>query len=540
MALTNNNFSLKIVGVLVFILVFPLYSNGQNQNENYRFLDSANILIDIDSKKTLKFLDSISLPITKSIKGRVSEYYAIKALIYDDFSQYSKFHQANILALKYAIKEENYCVAGQASLDIYTDKYLISDDTIETKYLDQAKTFLEKCEDDKYAILQIEQMQAYFKLLDQKYRESNSILLEKLEYYDSIKNEDAYYYMFANYMLASNYIQLNELNKGHKYFKELERLSENNTIVHYNRKSFIASIDLYLAEFHNKSKQNDSVLHYLKHASKFTKYMSGDALKDYYQLSASSYKEHDDIETSKTYIDSLVWFQNDLFIENLEVSVDINSNLLEAESALNDQKKEKATTQKVVFGLFGFSALLSLVYFFFYKRHRAKIKSVEGKAQNLSYLKSNNEQLAVKVHGLEAYIKNLKKEVKDIASVKCLEHQRSRIKELYTSLHINSSTILDKGESHLELINDLNIDFFKKIEQLYPQLSKSEIIICYYILVGFTNKEIGVFLNTSVRSVESKRYRISKKIDFNKSEITLSEHLQITFGDTLHHTILSN
>ena len=112
--------------------------------------------------------------------------------------------------------------------------------------------------------------------------------------------------------------------------------------------------------------------------------------------------------------------------------------------------------------------LLSLVYVFFYRKHKIKLKTAKCEAKDLNYIKTNNEQLAVKVHGLEAYIKNLKREVKEISSEKCLEKQKLKIKELYTTLHINSSTILDKSESHLELINDLNIDFFKKIDVLYP------------------------------------------------------------------------
>lgn len=531
------SFSLKII--ITFFSLYGLSCSGQQGIvDSYRFLDSANVYIDIDSKQTWKFLDSIPKPIHEHIKGRVAEYYAVKALVHDEYNQYSKFYQSNILALKYGIKEKNYCVAGQASLDLYTDKYLIAEDTTNTKYLDQARTYLEKCETYKYAVLQIEEMQSYYKSLDGKFEKSNAILFDKLDYYKSIKNEEGYYYMFANYLLATNYIQLNKLKTAHKYFNELKNLKNNSAILPYNHKSFLGSVNLFFAEVHFEKARMDSTFYYLQKASKHSKYMAGDALKDYYKLFANAHKKTGNTKVSEMYVDSLVRFQDELYFNNIEASFDINNDLLEAESALNDKKKEKATVQKVVFCLLGIVAMVSLLYLFFYRKHKTKLKTVESKTENLSYLKSNNKQLAIKVHGLELYIKNLKKEVKDIATVKCLEHQKSRIKELYTNLHINSSTIMDKGESHLELINDLNIDFFKKIEQLYPQLSKSEIIICYYILVGFTNKEISVFLNTSVRSVESKRYRISKKIDFDKSEITLLEHLQLTFSDTLHNTTL--
>ena len=57
--------------------------------------------------------------------------------------------------------------------------------------------------------------------------------------------------------------------------------------------------------------------------------------------------------------------------------------------------------------------------------------------------------------------------------------------------------------------------------------------------MGFTNKEIAVFLNTTIRSVESRRYRISKKMNLSKKDMTLLEFLQSTFSDTLKNNELS-
>ena len=99
--------------------------------------------------------------------------------------------------------------------------------------------------------------------------------------------------------------------------------------------------------------------------------------------------------------------------------------------------------------------------------------------------------------------------------------------------------MLDKGENHLDLVNELNIEFFKKIEEKHPQLNKSEISICYYLFMKFTNKEIAVFLNTTIRSVESRRYRISKKMNLTKKDMTLLEYLQNTFSDTLKNNKLN-
>ena len=54
--------------------------------------------------------------------------------------------------------------------------------------------------------------------------------------------------------------------------------------------------------------------------------------------------------------------------------------------------------------------------------------------------------------------------------------------------------------------------FFENLEETYPGLNNLDKTICYYIHIDFMNKEIADFLNTSVRSIEGRRYRITKKI----------------------------
>lgn len=46
------------------------------------------------------------------------------------------------------------------------------------------------------------------------------------------------------------------------------------------------------------------------------------------------------------------------------------------------------------------------------------------------------------------------------------------------------------------------------------------------------------FLNISVRALESKRYRISKKINLNTKKTSLLEHLKETFKDTKIDSII--
>ena len=51
-----------------------------------------------------------------------------------------------------------------------------------------------------------------------------------------------------------------------------------------------------------------------------------------------------------------------------------------------------------------------------------------------------------------------------------------------------------------------------RLAKLYPSLTKSEIAMCVYILMGMSNKEIASSRNTSVRTVENTKYRMYKKL----------------------------
>ncbi len=236
---------------------------------------------------------------------------------------------------------------------------------------------------------------------------------------------------------------------------------------------------------------------------------------------------------SRAYIDSLVNFEDQLNKTTLGANVEISNALLNAENELFRENRKKSTYTIFIYIMLIMLIAVSIVYLIYYRSQRKKIKLFKKETNNLEYIRSNNEELSVKLKSLEQYVKNLRKDVKAISQTKSLDAQKQMIKTFYKDLHINSSTILEKSESHLDLINDLNIDFFRKLKEVYPNLNKSEIIICYYVVMGFTNKEIAAFLNTSIRSVESKRYRLSKKIEFDRNSKTFVEHLKDTFSNTI-------
>lgn len=516
--------------LFIFFYTFCFLAVSQNKERYISFLDSANKHINANVEKSILFLDSIPKPLEEHIAGRISEYYALKSLISDDYNKSPEVYQNLILALKYAEKEENYKIAGEVCLELCSDLYFFNKDSSANKYLERAKDYYEKCS-YKRGTIEVEQMISYAKFINSDYKGCNTYILKRLRDYKDIK-DDGYFYLFALYMLTSNYLFLDDFDNARNHFKTFKTLERDTTIVPYNYKAFNAALHVSFAEVFLKKKKIDSAFVYLDKLSGLRSYMGEDVIKDYFGLYVDAHNYQGNLETSKAYLDSLKIFEEKKLEDIVNASFNINNSLLNAESKLEIESEKSYVTGLLVVVLFCVLTIVSIVYFVVYRKHKFKINDFINQMSNFSYLKTNNEKLTVKIYGLEEYINNIRKDVKKIAAIDNVTMQKEQIKDLYKTLHLNSSTILDKSDNHLKLINDLNIDFFKRLSDMYPQLNNSEVIICYYLFIDFKNKEIAVFLNMSVRAIESKRYRITKKINLDKEKTTLVKHLKKTFKDT--------
>lgn len=93
-------------------------------------------------------------------------------------------------------------------------------------------------------------------------------------------------------------------------------------------------------------------------------------------------------------------------------------------------------------------------------------------------------------------------------------------KEIY--LHQNDDENWDKFEQNFNLVYD---NFMAKLTARYPNLKLNDIKLCAYLKMGLSSKEIASLLNTAVRSVETARYRLRKKLNLNSGE-NLSDFIQ--------------
>lgn len=107
--------------------------------------------------------------------------------------------------------------------------------------------------------------------------------------------------------------------------------------------------------------------------------------------------------------------------------------------------------------------------------------------------------------------------------------------ENLVSLRRKTLRLLGQIETNIEHDDDLQAfqstfdsvhhDFFRRLEEAYPELSNKDKLLCAYINMNLLSKEIAPLLNISLRGVEISRYRLRKKLGLEEGD-NLVEFLQ--------------
>lgn len=88
--------------------------------------------------------------------------------------------------------------------------------------------------------------------------------------------------------------------------------------------------------------------------------------------------------------------------------------------------------------------------------------------------------------------------------------------------NIQSDEVLKRIEDQFDLIHN---NFMKRLHAKHPDLSNNERMMCAYLKMNLSTKEIAPLLNISVRGVETIRYRLRKKFGLEKREESLMDYL---------------
>jgi len=118
-------------------------------------------------------------------------------------------------------------------------------------------------------------------------------------------------------------------------------------------------------------------------------------------------------------------------------------------------------------------------------------------------------------------LENVKKDVLNISKDIDEGTQSSTIKQKLvrlTSLINNNIEHDDDFEIFKSNFDIIHKGFFKSLEEKFPKLTRNEKIVCAYIKMNLSSKEIAALQNISPRAVEINRYRLRKKLNLTREK----------------------
>ena len=95
-----------------------------------------------------------------------------------------------------------------------------------------------------------------------------------------------------------------------------------------------------------------------------------------------------------------------------------------------------------------------------------------------------------------------------------IRENKGIIHPIVVNRRVDGTYVVIEGNTRLQIYKD----FIDRLDQKYPTLTKSEKRLCTMLYINMSSKEIAVISNTTIRSVETSRYRLRKKFNLTRDE----------------------
>jgi tetratricopeptide (TPR) repeat protein len=298
--------------------------------------------------------------------------------------------------------------------------------------------------------------------------------------------------------------------------------------------SGIASANYLIGNFYNKQGDYNKALPFLKRSYEIAKRIS---LRNEVQKASAAlsvaYEHMGDYKNAyvfhtvlKAISDSLNIVENNQKITRLKMQHDYKINRQLAEI-------EYEETELYYFALAGSLLVIMLVVLLFYGKQRARARQHQLERKRLELeKKSLQEDLDYKNTELQENVKFLvvKNELISEITNKLMdakngfapENQRI-INEII--MELQSSIDSDIWEDFELRFKQVHSDFYVHLNAKYPSLTPNEQKLCAFLRLNMSSREISSITKQSVKSIETARTRLRKKMGLSNQKISLSDFL---------------
>jgi DNA-binding CsgD family transcriptional regulator len=154
-------------------------------------------------------------------------------------------------------------------------------------------------------------------------------------------------------------------------------------------------------------------------------------------------------------------------------------------------------------------------------KHKLALKDRQKEELNKKFL---NETLEIKEKELTSQVAilvqmqqkmdDLRNKSSKIINENISEHEK--IKKIDSLL--NKNPMIELNNNFELRLTSNNEDFFKVLLSKYPDLSPAELKLCAYLRLNPSTKDLALIMNRSMRTVESTRANIRKKMNLNPQD----------------------
>lgn len=169
------------------------------------------------------------------------------------------------------------------------------------------------------------------------------------------------------------------------------------------------------------------------------------------------------------------------------------------------------------------------------ERAERKAEMIEVKNEQLqTELKHKSNELAGSTMNLIHHndiLQKLDESMQDLSEAVRREDKKTVVTGKITEIRNNLQTYLNDDDGWSKFEENFNLvydDFMKKLTDQFTTLKMSDRKLCAYLRMGLSSKEMASLLNMSVRSIETARYRLRKKLNLEAGD-NLTDFIQ-NFG----------
>lgn len=303
-------------------------------------------------------------------------------------------------------------------------------------------------------------------------------------YFEKIKNDSVRnIFLDTGYInLGEDFLNANKFDTAEFYLNKGLKLSIENKAIY----SQIYAISVLGRLYFEKGDYDKSLQMQMDGLNKAKESGMVKMQRGFYSDIASIYEKKGDDLKAKNYL-WLYKTTNDslISIESKELSKILNS-IIEKKSV--HFKEDIKNTSKILAFTILFCAVIVIVSFILYSKFKKE------KQKRIKNEKVFNERMD---------------------DFKIDENKRKSFEEVINFAIQNNPLFLEK-------FKNIFPEFIEKLLGIAPGLNKTDLQFCALLKLGFVTKEIATYTNTSIRSVEAKKYRLRKKLNIPVEDVISS------------------